>query len=498
MPSKTDKHHGLRPRLPGRLVGDEALAARIAGNDEAAFDEVFRRYHQPIYRFCAAMVGPEEAKDVLQNVMVKVMTVMPDGEDFHLKAWLYRVAHNECVDHIRRSGRSTGEIEMDSFPAATRRGDPHRTVEQRQLLSRLVSDLSELPEKQRSALVMRELSGLSYAEMAAGLGSTESAAKQLVYEARLALQQQELGRQLDCAGVRQLISAQDRRRLRGRAVRSHLRECEPCRDLDRAISDRRVGMRSICPPLPAAMAAGVLGAVKGTGAGFAAGGAVAGAAGGAIGGGGLAASGATAGGGLAAGGAVSAMAVKGLAVVLATGAIGAGVVGMTGGGGDGGNAPPAAIQSGSASAPGASGGPDPVSLDSSRSARADRTGAAPHGSAGRGAGSRDSVKASHRSGTPPAGSAHATRLTPGNGAGVGPARLPVASDRGQSRAHEASSTVPGQTGAPPPSRKPAVPPGQSAGSGGPPPDAAGTVTGGGPPGGTPPGQVKKATGKPAG
>lgn len=437
-------------RLSSRLCGDKELARRVAGGDSAAFDEMFRRYSQPIYRFCSAMVGVEEAKDVLQNVMTKAVTSMPDDKDFQLKPWLYRVARNECVDQIRKGQRANCGLEPDEFPDASR--DPHRAVENRERLNQLVEDLNELPEKQRAALVMRELSGLKYAEIAGGVGTSEAGAKQIVYEARLALEQMDLGRGLDCAEVRQTISEKDRRRLRGRRLRSHLRVCTGCREFEQTIRARETEFQSLYPVLPVGLAAGVLGAIRE--GGYVAGETVG-----------------VATGGAAAGGLVSAgIATKGFVAIVVAGGIGVGSAEVV--------KHRDSTESGS----------DPVSRVSERSL--DLAPAALGSSPKVAAPGRLRIQDGSRRAEPPAnrrsrreggssmnpgspvsrqaspGSQEAVRLTPGLGNGSGPSNLPAASATGQARAGEASGARPGQSGGAPPSRKPLAPPGQTTKTGG--------------------------------
>src|ERR1700749_1094827 len=101
-----------------RLFSDERLTRRAVGGDERAFAAIFRRYHQPLYRFCLAIVGnPEDAQDALQNTMAKVLRALPGEErEIELKPWLYRIAHNESVDLIRRR-RETRSLDAE-LPAA--------------------------------------------------------------------------------------------------------------------------------------------------------------------------------------------------------------------------------------------------------------------------------------------------------------------------------------------------------------------------------------------
>src|SRR4029077_13264114 len=102
-----------------------------------------------------------------------------------------------------------------------------------------------LPDRQRGALVMRELSDMDYGEIATALGTSGGAARQSVYEARVALQEMSEGRDMECDSVRQTLSEGDGRLLRGRGVRAHLRGCEGCRDFQAAISQRRADLRAL-------------------------------------------------------------------------------------------------------------------------------------------------------------------------------------------------------------------------------------------------------------
>jgi RNA polymerase sigma factor (sigma-70 family) len=248
---------------PIGLLGDRRLASSAARGDQRAFAMIFERYHQQLYRYCRSIVGnDEDARDALQNTMARMLQALPgERRQIALKPWLYRIAHNESIELLRRR-RPTEALE-EAHGLATP-GVEQQSAD-RERLRQLNSDLAELPERQRGALLMRELSGLSYDEIGETLAATPAVAKQAVYEARVALQEQAEGREMDCEAVRRSISARDGRMLRGRRVRAHLRTCSGCSDFREGINARSADLASLAPALPAAAAAGMLQSLLGGG-----------------------------------------------------------------------------------------------------------------------------------------------------------------------------------------------------------------------------------------
>lgn len=260
-----------------RVLSDEALARRAAKEDSQAFAAIFRRYHQSLYRFCLAIVGnSEDAQDALQNTMVKVLRALPGEErQIELKPWLYRIAHNESIDLLRRRREMR---QVDPELAAPGSGLAEEAAV-RERLRRLLADLEELPERQRGTLVMRELAGLDFAEIGAALGTSAAVARQTLYEARLSLRQMDEGREMSCATVTKALSDGDGRVTRRRDVRAHLRTCASCHRFRDGISDRERDLAALSP-LPAIAAAGLLQGLLGGGGGGAGGGGLAAALGG--------------------------------------------------------------------------------------------------------------------------------------------------------------------------------------------------------------------------
>jgi RNA polymerase sigma factor (sigma-70 family) len=320
--------HSDRARPTLRFpVGDERLVRLAAAGDQRAVEAIFERYHDELFRYCRAILSdPHEAQDAVQATMVAALRALPgETREIALKPWLYRVAHNEAISMVRRR---LPVVEPNESMDVLAMPGPDVELADRERLRSLVRDVGSLPDRQRSALVMRELNDLSHEEIAGALGCTEAVARQTLYEARVALRDMEKGRDMSCDVVRRQISDGDGRVLRGRRLRAHLRTCEACQGFSTAIERRRGDLRLISPPLPPLVSAGLLAAILGETSG--------GAGGVATGAGAVAAGASTAGLGLggAGGGAVGtgALASAGVkaASVLAAMAVGAGAADATG------------------------------------------------------------------------------------------------------------------------------------------------------------------------
>jgi RNA polymerase sigma factor (sigma-70 family) len=239
----------------GRLLSDERLTQRAVGGDERAFAAIFRRYHQSLFRFSLAIVGnPDDASEALQNTMIKVLRALPgEQRKIDLKPWLYRIAHNESIDLLRRR-RETRQLDVEQVAPGYGLAEDAAA---RERLRRLITDLKDLPERQREVLVMRELAGLDFEEIGTALGTSGAVARQTLYEARQSLRQMEEGREMSCAAVTRALSDGDGRVTRRRDVRAHLRSCARCHAFGEEIKSRQRDLAALSP-LPAVAAAGML------------------------------------------------------------------------------------------------------------------------------------------------------------------------------------------------------------------------------------------------
>ncbi len=293
-----------------RLRSDDQLVALFRAGNEEAFSVIHDRYRQRLFAYARQMLpGPrQDAEDALQDVFVRAYGgLRANDRQLALRAWLYRVAHNRCIDELRRPPLPSPELLEVSRPPTA---DPPAIAEQRETLRRLIADVRRLPEQQRSALLMRELSDMSYAELAQALDVSVPAVKSLLVRARIGLARAADARDTACSQIREeLTLAHDRGVRPTGTARRHLRDCDGCREFRREVRGLRRQLAALTPVLgPVGVVAKLVGG--GAGSGAAGGVAVAGGAGGAV----------TAG-GLLAGSASHIAALMAAAVITAGGAV---------------------------------------------------------------------------------------------------------------------------------------------------------------------------------
>ncbi|MBS1882796.1 MAG: sigma-70 family RNA polymerase sigma factor [Actinobacteria bacterium] len=303
-----------------KLQGDEKLIAMARGGNPGAFETIVDRYQGRLLGFCRQMLGStEDAEDVLQEVFVNAYRAMlADEREINLRPWLYRIARNRCLNHLRRPSADAQES-MDMVPeveAASTAEKVHNREEFRQILS----DVNKLPETQRSALLLREMDALSYEEIADAMETTVPSVKSLLVRARISLAEASQARLLTCGEVRvELSEAAEGLCKVSAPVRRHVRECEECADFRSQVRSNEKMLAALFP-VPALIAfKGFIASKLGLGGSSAAGGAAA--SGAAAGGGAAAAGGAASSIGAALGGSGAASGLGGLGGAIG-GAIG--------------------------------------------------------------------------------------------------------------------------------------------------------------------------------
>src|SRR4051812_25467867 len=249
-----------------RLRSDEQLVAAFRGGNDEAFRVLHDRYRQRLFAYVRQMLSAgsrQDAEDVLQDVFVRAYGALRnDNREMNVRAWLYRVAHNRCIDHLRRPIPPAAEIfEVSRKPLL----DPVEEAQRRDDLRQLVADVGQLPDQQRSALLMREIDGMPYADLATALDVTVPAVKSLLVRARVGLVEAAEARDADCVEIQaDLLGSYDRGVKASGRARRHMRSCSGCREYRAALKGMR---RSFAALSPAAVGIGGLGTMLGLGGG---------------------------------------------------------------------------------------------------------------------------------------------------------------------------------------------------------------------------------------
>jgi RNA polymerase sigma factor (sigma-70 family) len=294
---------GRSPLL--RLQSDERLIALTRRGHHGAFDALVQRYQPRLLAFCRHMLGSQEdAEDVLQEVFTAAFNAMlADDRPINARPWLYRIARNRSLNHLRRP-QPTGQDSMDVFErdGGTTTAD---TVHKREEFRQIVADVHELPETQRTALLLREIDALSYDQIAEAMDTTVPSVKSLLVRARVSLAEAAEARLLTCEEVRvELGHVAEGLARTTPPVRRHLKVCDRCRTFRGQLRKTNRALAAVYPLGPLVIFKKLWVAKAGVGGAGAAGAAATGGA--TAGGSGVAGVAMTAAGGITASGAVSA------------------------------------------------------------------------------------------------------------------------------------------------------------------------------------------------
>jgi len=186
-----------RPRNGGAAaLPDAQLIERCLARENDAWSEIVARYRRRVFHIAYKFTSKhDQAEDLTQDIFVKLLRSL---DKFHRDAdfgtWLTSVARHYCIDHYRARKREREVlvedlVAFDHAPAAS--GNPHRALEDRDTKTLLRRGLDQLPPKLREAVVLRDLQGLTYQEMASRLGLPEGTVKSRINRGR-----EELARRL--------------------------------------------------------------------------------------------------------------------------------------------------------------------------------------------------------------------------------------------------------------------------------------------------------------
>src|SRR6266545_304600 len=169
---------------------DSDLIDRCLRKDNNAWDEIVVRYQRKVFHIAYKFTGKhDEAEDLTQDVFIKLFRSLDKfNRDADFSTWLSSVARNYCIDHYRASKREREVLVEDlvafDLAPASPGSNPHRALEDRDRRSFLRRGLESLPAKLREAVVLRDLQGLSYQEMADRLGLPEGTVKSRINRGR--------------------------------------------------------------------------------------------------------------------------------------------------------------------------------------------------------------------------------------------------------------------------------------------------------------------------
>jgi len=241
--------HDLKPAKPARRRpllggGDAELVAAARAGSEDAFAAIVQRHERALRGYAAKLLRGtgHDPEDVVQDVFVRAHAALTSGDerDLALKPWLYRMTRNRAIDVLRRRRDASLDAEGAAEPAAPAASDPVHALGRRDALRVLLGDLAELPDQQRSALLMRELEGMGHDQVAAELGVSSQATRMLVVRARDNLVKAAAARDATCVDIRlDLARAHDERRRASEHARRHVSGCSACRSYRRGLHDVR-------------------------------------------------------------------------------------------------------------------------------------------------------------------------------------------------------------------------------------------------------------------
>jgi len=183
-------HPGADTRLraisgPSVLAGapDERLVALARAGDERAFDEIVKRYRAPLLRYVRGYLSPVAADDALQQAFINAYAALRSETatvPVSLRPWMYRVARNAALNALRDPHAACAPL-PDGLDGVER---PEEALQRSERLWRVVRALRALPERQREVIVRHALDGDSHEQIAADLGVSAGAIRQLAHRAR--------------------------------------------------------------------------------------------------------------------------------------------------------------------------------------------------------------------------------------------------------------------------------------------------------------------------
>ncbi|MDW5598784.1 sigma-70 family RNA polymerase sigma factor, partial [Conexibacter stalactiti] len=179
----------MRPALTDALLStqtDERLVALTRAGHERAFAAIVERYRRPLIGFARRIAPDSRAEDVVQQALTSAWAALAAGAEVaHLRGWLHQIVRHEAIRIAKQEGQAIADPLASGVAGSTR--DAADTAAERERVRDALAGIAELPPRQREALVQTTLAGRSRTEVAAALGLSEGAVRQLLHRARTAL-----------------------------------------------------------------------------------------------------------------------------------------------------------------------------------------------------------------------------------------------------------------------------------------------------------------------
>ncbi|MFV9674314.1 MAG: sigma-70 family RNA polymerase sigma factor [Anaerolineales bacterium] len=241
---------------------DVALVRRAQAGDGEAFTQLFHQLHQPVLNYIYRTVGDRQAaEDITQDAFIRAHErVSQLGPPWDFKSWVFRIASNLAIDYLRQGKRFVDveePLEMRGPPTTQRPSE--RQVQRGEAREAVEATLVLMPTKYRQALVLREINGLAYGEVATALECNYDNARQLVHRARLNFRELHGIRLMATSGAVQcrefedLLSAFQDGELsaeKQRAVKRHIAACEYCQETEEDLKKVAAMVAGLVPIFP--------------------------------------------------------------------------------------------------------------------------------------------------------------------------------------------------------------------------------------------------------
>jgi len=254
---------------------DVALVRRAQAGDGEAFTQLFHQLHRPVLNYTYRTVGDRQAaEDITQDAFIRAHERVGQlGPPWDFKSWVFRIASNLAIDYLRQGKRFVDveePLEMGG-PPTTRRPAEHQ-IQREETREAVEATLVLMPTKYRQALVLREINGLAYGEVATALECNYDNARQLVHRARLnfrelhGLRLMTASGAVQCRQLEDLLSAFQDGELSAdaqRAAKRHIAACEHCQETEEDLKKVAAMVAGLVPIFPSpGWVEGVLGRLR--------------------------------------------------------------------------------------------------------------------------------------------------------------------------------------------------------------------------------------------